>query len=104
MSPANTFGILNTNKLKEMSYIYRYIESNDRIIMNFYNGKDGVTIYFKRHRCICLEGFKKAKNSEPERPAFGPIFQFGTSPIRSMSGNYFTVTTLPESMSVMIPL
>jgi len=74
------------------------------IIMNLNNRNYGVTIYFKCHRSISLEGFKKAKKSKPERAAFGPVFQFGTSPIRSMSGNYFTVTTLPESMSVMIPL
>jgi len=74
------------------------------IIMNVNNRKDGVTIYFKCHSSICLEGFKKAKNSEPERAAFGPVFQFDTCPIRSISGNYFTVTTLPESMSIMIPL
>jgi hypothetical protein len=72
--------------------------------MNLKNRKDGVAICFKCHRSICLEGFKKAKNSKPERAALGPVFQFGTSPIRSMSVNYFTVTTLPESMSVMIPL
>jgi hypothetical protein len=74
--------------------------------MNLNNSMDGVTIYFKCHRSICLEGFKKTKNGEPDRPAFVPVFQFGTSPIRSISGNYtyFTVNSLLESMSVMIPL
>lgn len=84
--------------------MYIGIQSNDRIIVYLNNSKDGITIYFKCHRSICLEGLKKAKNSEPDRPAFGPVFQFGTSPIRYMSGNYFTVNSLPESMSVMTPL
>ena len=68
-----------------------------------YNRNEAAMTYFKCHLCICLEGFKNAKKSEAEQPVFMARFEFGASPIRSMSGNYYTVTFLPESTSLLLP-